>query len=96
MLRYGARCREQSSDKEHRSSLKRSLRIRRTYFNASVLSLLGPPVFEMYIEHWPKLLEALIGLFELPQDETIGADEHFIDVEDTPGSKTCHIQGPIV
>jgi len=51
-----------------------------------------PPVFEMYIEHWPKLLEALIGLFELPQDETIGADEHFIDVEDTPGYQTAFSQ----
>ena len=38
-----------------------------------------------YIVHWPKLLEALIGLFELPEDESTAADEHFIDVEDTPG-----------
>ena len=31
------------------------------------------------------LLQALIGLFEMPEDDTIPDDEHFIDVEDTPG-----------
>ena len=27
----------------------------------------------------------MIGLFELPEDESTAGDEHFIDVEDTPG-----------
>jgi hypothetical protein len=27
----------------------------------------------------------LIGLFELPEDDTIPDDEHFIEIEDTPG-----------
>lgn len=31
------------------------------------------------------LLQALIGLFELPEDESIPDDEHFIDVEETVG-----------
>ena len=31
------------------------------------------------------LLESLIGLFELPEDVSTADDEHFIDVEDTPG-----------
>jgi exportin-2 (importin alpha re-exporter) len=31
------------------------------------------------------LLNSLIGLFELPEDTSTGDDEHFIDVEDTPG-----------
>lgn len=33
----------------------------------------------------PKLLQALIGLFELPEDDSIPDDEHFIEVEETPG-----------
>ena len=37
-------------------------------------------------EHlWAQLLQALIGLFELPEDDSIPADEHFIEIEDTPG-----------
>ena len=31
------------------------------------------------------LLQALLGLFELPEDESIPDDEHFIEIEDTPG-----------
>jgi hypothetical protein len=31
------------------------------------------------------LLESLISLFELPEDSSTPDDEHFIDVEDTPG-----------
>lgn len=38
-----------------------------------------------YLPKWAPLLQALIGLFELPEDDSIPADEHFIDVEDTPG-----------
>ena len=33
------------------------------------------------------LLQALIGLFELPEDDSIPDDEHFIEIEDTPGIK---------
>lgn len=38
----------------------------------------------IYSKYWPKLLEATIGLFELPQDDTLLADDHFIEVDDTP------------
>ena len=31
------------------------------------------------------LLQSLIGLFELPEDESTPDDEHFIEIEDTPG-----------
>ena len=34
-----------------------------------------------------KLLQAVISLFELPKDESTPDDEHFIEIEDTPG--TC-------
>jgi exportin-2 (importin alpha re-exporter) len=27
----------------------------------------------------------LIGLFELPEDESVPPDEHFIEIDDTPG-----------
>ena len=33
----------------------------------------------------PQLLQALIGLFELPEDDSVPDDEHFIEIEDTPG-----------
>ena len=33
----------------------------------------------------PQLLQALIGLFELPEDDSVPDDEHFIEVEETPG-----------
>lgn len=41
---------------------------------------------------WPRLLQALIGLFELPEDETLPDDEHFIEIEDTPGYQTAYSQ----
>ena len=31
------------------------------------------------------LLQSLIGLFELPEDDSTPDDEHFIEIEDTPG-----------
>jgi len=40
---------------------------------------------ESYLKIWISLLESLIGLFELPEDLSTADDEHFIDVEDTPG-----------
>lgn len=42
-----------------------------------------------YCQKWTPLLQALIGLFELPEDESVPDDEHFIDVEDTPGYQTA-------
>lgn len=41
---------------------------------------------------WPRLLQALIGLFELPEDDSIPDDEHFIEIEDTPGYQTAYSQ----
>lgn len=38
------------------------------------------------------LLQALIGLFELPEDDSTPDDEHFIDIEDTPGYQTAFSQ----
>lgn len=34
------------------------------------------------------LLQSLIGLFELPEDDSTPDDEHFIEIEDTPGTGT--------
>merc|ERR1712083_991645 len=39
-----------------------------------------------YADKFPHLLTALIGLFELPEDE------HFIEIEDTPGYQTAYSQ----
>lgn len=36
------------------------------------------------------LLQALVGLFELPEDNTLPDDEHFIDIEDTPGYQAAY------
>ncbi|KAH9496808.1 Exportin-2 [Bulinus truncatus] len=45
-----------------------------------------------YTALWPKLLQALIGLFELPEDDSVPDDEHFIEIEDTPGYQTSYSQ----
>ncbi|GAB6024331.1 hypothetical protein CHUAL_009501 [Chamberlinius hualienensis] len=37
-----------------------------------------------YAHHWVPLLQALIDLLELPEDESLSDDEHFIEIEDTP------------
>ena len=42
-------------------------------------------LIKLFIYSRISLLESLIGLFELPEDTSTGDDEHFIDVEDTPG-----------
>ncbi|KAI5639206.1 cse1 domain-containing protein [Phthorimaea operculella] len=39
---------------------------------------------------WPKLAEALIALFELPTDESTLPDDHFIEVDDTPGYQAAY------
>ena len=47
---------------------------------------------ETYINLWVPLLQALISLFELPEDSSIPDDEHFIEVDDTPGYQTAYSQ----
>uniref|UniRef100_A0A8C3VKB8 Exportin-2 n=1 Tax=Catharus ustulatus TaxID=91951 RepID=A0A8C3VKB8_CATUS len=52
-----------------------------------------PPMMDTeYTKLWIPLLQALIGLFELPEDDTIPDEEHFIDIEDTPGYQTAFSQ----
>lgn len=45
-----------------------------------------------YARLWSPLLQALIGLFELPQDDSIHPDDHFIEVDDTPGYTVAYSQ----
>ncbi|GAB6029149.1 Exportin-2 [Chamberlinius hualienensis] len=45
-----------------------------------------------YAHHWVPLLQALIDLLELPEDESLPDDEHFIEIEDTPGYQTAYSQ----
>jgi exportin-2 (importin alpha re-exporter) len=45
-----------------------------------------------YADRFSSLLVALVGLFELPEDESIPDDEHFIEIEDTPGYQTAYSQ----
>ncbi|XP_047141486.1 exportin-2 isoform X1 [Hydra vulgaris] len=52
----------------------------------------APAMLTEYQDKWVPLLQALIGLFELPEDDTIPDDEHFIDVEDTAGYQTAFSQ----
>ena len=53
-----------------------------------------PCFFEVpeYVTQWAPLLQALIGLFELPEDDSVPDDEHFVDVEDTPGYQNVFSQ----
>uniref|UniRef100_H0W8W7 Exportin-2 n=1 Tax=Cavia porcellus TaxID=10141 RepID=H0W8W7_CAVPO len=49
-----------------------------------------PPMMDIeYTKLWTPLLQSLIGLFELPEDDTIPDEEHFIDIEDTPEYQTA-------
>jgi len=45
-----------------------------------------------YSQYWSPLLVVLIGLFELPEDDSIPEDEHFIEVEETPGYQSAYCQ----
>ncbi|XP_065062318.1 exportin-2-like [Rhopilema esculentum] len=49
----------------------------------------APSMLTTYVNFWPQLLQALIGLFELPEDDSVPDDEHFIEVEETPGYQTA-------
>lgn len=51
-----------------------------------------PEFLKTYNNFWVPLLQALIGLFELPEDDSIPDDEHFIEIEDTPGYQTAYSQ----
>ncbi|KAJ8305405.1 hypothetical protein KUTeg_015950 [Tegillarca granosa] len=52
----------------------------------------SPEMIQNYERLWPQLLQALISLFELPEDSTVPDDEHFIEIEDTPGYQTSYSQ----
>ena len=45
-----------------------------------------------YVNLWVPLLQALISLFELPEDDSLPDDEHFIEIDDTPGYQTAFSQ----
>ena len=47
---------------------------------------------EPYVNLWTSLLQALISLFELPEDDSLPDDEHFIEIDDTPGYQTAFSQ----
>lgn len=45
-----------------------------------------------YSEYWSQLLNVVIRLFEQPEDDTLHADDHFIQVDDTPGYEAAFAQ----
>ena len=47
---------------------------------------------EPYQSFWVPLLNALINLFELPEDSSVPDEDQFIDVEDTPGYQAAFSQ----
>jgi len=47
---------------------------------------------EANLKIWSTLLECLICLFELPEDSSTPDEEHFIDVEETPGYQSTFNQ----
>merc|ERR1712200_135516 len=53
---------------------------------------MGEVITGRYADKFNLLLLAIISLFELPQDESIPDDEHFIEIEDTPGYQTAYSQ----
>ncbi|XP_015789619.1 exportin-2 [Tetranychus urticae] len=52
-----------------------------------------PVLIEGAAQHlWSNMLQSLIALFELPEDDSIPEDEHFIEIEDTPGYQASYAQ----
>ena len=49
-------------------------------------------LFEFGLFYRSPLLQALIGLFELPKDDSTHPDDHFIEVDDTPGYTVAYSQ----
>ncbi|XP_059485387.1 exportin-2 [Neocloeon triangulifer] len=50
-----------------------------------------PPLVDgKYSQFWAPVLEALLKLFELPEDESLLPDDHFIEVDDTPGYQAAY------
>lgn len=45
-----------------------------------------------YSHFWAPLLQALIGVFELPEDESTLPDDHYVEVDDTPGYQAAFSQ----
>jgi len=45
-----------------------------------------------YASQWIPLLTAFIGLIELPEDTSVPDDEHFIEIEETPGYQAVYSQ----
>ncbi|XP_039293224.1 LOW QUALITY PROTEIN: exportin-2 [Nilaparvata lugens] len=45
-----------------------------------------------YSEYWSQLLNVVIRLFEQPEDDSLHADDHFIQVDDTPGYEAAFAQ----
>ncbi|KAL4236748.1 Exportin-2 [Mactra antiquata] len=52
----------------------------------------APTMISEYLQLWSRLLQAVIGLFELPEDDSVPPDEHFIEIDDTPGYQTAYSQ----
>ena len=49
-------------------------------------------IIGQYSNYWCPLLYTLICLFELPEDDSIPENEHFIEIEDTPGYQASYSQ----
>jgi exportin-2 (importin alpha re-exporter) len=45
-----------------------------------------------YSNFWAPVLQALLGLFELPEEPSTAGDEHFIELEETSGYQTAYSQ----
>jgi exportin-2 (importin alpha re-exporter) len=57
-----------------------------------ILTETPPMLVEPYVKFWSPLLRSLVSLFELPEDDSVPDDEHFIEIEDTPGYQTAFSQ----
>ncbi|CAB4022796.1 exportin-2-like, partial [Paramuricea clavata] len=51
-----------------------------------------PVMLTEYNNYWAPLLNALLAVFELPEDTSTPDDEHFIEIEDTPGYQAAYCQ----
>lgn len=45
-----------------------------------------------FASQWIPVLQSLVALIELPEDQSVPDDEHFIEIEDTPGYQSAYSQ----
>ncbi|KAK3727815.1 hypothetical protein QZH41_008254 [Actinostola sp. cb2023] len=79
-------------EKHYLPDIQKASNMERKVCAVGLTKLLCEPTatWNRYPQYWGLLMEALIKVFELPNDDSVPDDEHFIEIEDTPGYQTAY------